>query len=364
MFNFIPLEYYTPIYYNLQLLLVLLVFLKSNTQKIDSKNSKKFLNNISFLLLIVSIIYIGFRPISGRYFTDMASYAASFERYQMNETVDFNGDVLFNFFMKFCSSVMTVEVFFLVCAMLYILPLWFACKKWFSSYSSYAFIILVTSFSFWAYGTNGIRNGIATSLFVYALSRDNMVFKLLFIAIAIGTHNSLFIPTAALAITYVYNKPKAYFYGWLLAIPISLVSGGFWEALFAGLIEDDRVSYLTEGNVNNDDFSSTGFRWDFVIYSAAAVYSAYFFIFKKKFVDETYNRLVGVYLISNAFWILVIRANFSNRFAYLSWFMMGIIIVYPFLTKIQIKQQNKVLGLILLAYFGFTYVMNVILVKE
>jgi hypothetical protein len=98
-----------------------------------------------------------------------------------------------------------------------------------------------------------------------------------------------------------------------------------------------------------------------LIYSASAIYAAYFFIFKKNFIDKNYNQLVCVYLAANGFWILVIRANFSNRFAYLSWFMMGIIIVYPFLTKIQIKKQHQVLGLVLFAYFGFTYLMNVIL---
>ena len=119
----------------------------------------------------------------------------------------------------------------------------------------------------------------------------------------------------------------------MLCIPLSLVSGGFWEGLFAGFMADERSSYLTDGNINNDSFSSSGFRWDFLLYSASAVYTAYFFIFKKNFTDQRYNRLVCVYLAANAFWVLVIRANFSNRFAYLSWFMMGIVIVYPFLTN-------------------------------
>jgi hypothetical protein len=361
MFDFIPLEYYTALYYYFLLIVVVITFMRSKSTVLTSMKSIKSNQYLGIVVLVFTILYMGLRPISGRYFGDMGTYAQSFERFQMNESVNFNGDVVFNAFMKFCSSIMSVNFFFLVCTLLYVLPLWFACKKWFKEYHFYAFLALVISFSFWAYGVNGIRNGIATSLFLYALSRDKMIFKVLFVLLAIGTHNSLLIPTAALVITYFYKNTKHYFYGWLLAIAMSLVSGGFWESLFAGLIEDDRVSYLTEGNVNNDAFSSTGFRWDFVIYSAAAVYCAYFFIFKKKFVDETYNRVVGVYLISNAFWILVIRANFSNRFAYLSWFLMGIIIVYPFLTKIQIKKQHQVLGMALLAYFGFSFLMNVIL---
>ncbi|HEY6143546.1 MAG TPA: EpsG family protein [Flavobacterium sp.] len=362
MFDFIPLENYTSIYYYVLLIVVLSVFFKSKSVVINSKQNLQSKKNIAVVLLLFSIFYMGLRPISGRYFGDMGTYAQSFERFQMNEKVNFNGDVFFNVFMKFCSNIMTVHDFFLVCSLLYILPLWFACKKWFKEYSFYAFLILLISFSFWGYGVNGIRNGIATSLFLYGLSRDKLIYKIGVIFITIGVHKSLLIPATALAITYFYKDIKKYFYVWLLCIPISLISGSFWEVLFSSFMEDDRVSYLTEGNVNEDDFSSIGFRWDFLLYSAAAVYAAYFFIFKKNFRDEKYNVLVSIYLISNAFWILVIKANFSNRFAYLSWFMMGIIIVYPFITKIQFKNQHKVLGLVLLAYFGFTFLMNVLLV--
>ncbi|MFA9189953.1 EpsG family protein [Flavobacterium sp. FZUC8N2.13] len=313
-------------------------------------------------LVIFTIFYIGFRPLSF-VFGDMGTYAEIFNKYQLGiDNSYFKEDYLFEFFIRTCAQTMSVEVFFLLCAILYVLPLWVACKKWFKDYAFYAFLALITSFSFWSFGTNGIRNGIATSIFLYALSRDKLSIKILFIIIAFGFHKSIAIPVAALILTYFYSNPKKYFYGWLLCIPLSLVSGGFWEGLFAGFMADERSSYLTDGNINNDSFSSSGFRWDFLLYSASAVYTAYFFIFKKNFTDQRYNRLVCVYLAANAFWVLVIRANFSNRFAYLSWFMMGIVIVYPFLTKIQIKKQHQVLGLVLLAYFGFTFLMNVILV--
>jgi hypothetical protein len=304
---------------------------------------------------------MGFRPISGAYFGDMGTYANSFELYQMGEANMFKEDVVFDFFMQVCAKIMSVQFFFVVCTLLYVLPLWFACKKWFKEYAYYAFLALLISFSFWAYGANGIRNGIATSLFLYALSNEKLQYKVALVLVAIGIHKSLIIPAAALGLTYFYKNPKTYFYAWLLCIPLSVVSGGFWESLFSGFMSDDRSGYLTDGNVNDDAFSSTGFRLDFLLYSASAVYCAFFFIFKKNFANEKYNRLVCVYLAANAFWILVIRANFSNRFAYLSWFLMAIIIIYPFLTKIQVNNQHKVLGVVLVAYFAFTFLMNVIL---
>jgi hypothetical protein len=344
------------------LIIAFFTFFRSSSRSINSTKNLGSIKTIGGAFLMFVTLYMGLRPIDFR-FGDMVVYNRSYEAYQYGMPMIPSSDFVFEYFMYCCAQIMTASMFFFVCALLYVLPLWAACVKWFKEYSFYAFLALVASFSFWAYGVNGIRNGIATSIFLYSLSRDKIVFKVLGILIAIGFHKSVMIPTAALVLTYFYANPKKYFYGWLTCIPLSLVSGGFWEGLFAGLMADERVSYLT-GTNERGEFSSTGFRWDFVLYSASAVYAAYFFIFKNKFVDPTYNRLVCVYLAANGFWILVIRANFSNRFAYLSWFMMGIVIVYPFLTKIQIKNQHRVLGLVLLAYFAFTYLMNVILMPS
>lgn len=360
MFDFIPLEYYTSYYYYFLLIVVLVVFFRSKVKVISDSRNLKDIQSLGVVLLLITLSYMGLRPISGYYFGDMSTYANDFLRLQQGY-INTSTDKGFIFFTQLSAQVMSVQMYFLVCAILYVLPLWAACKKWFKDYSFYAFLAVITSFSFWSYGTNGIRNGIATSIFLYALSREKIVFKILLVFIAMSFHNSIIIPAVALILTYFYANPKKYFYGWLLCIPLSLVSGGFWEGLFAGLMADERVSYLTGAN-ERGEFSSTGFRWDFLLYSASAVYAAFFFIFKKNFTDQRYNQLVCIYLAANGFWILVIRANFSNRFAYLSWFMMWIVIVYPFLTKIQIKKQHQVLGLVLLAYFGFTFLMNVILV--
>lgn len=361
MIDIIPLEYYTPIFYYFLVVIVLFTFINAQSGTINSANNTLFLRNIGILLLIVIIPYMGLRPISGRYFGDTSTYAVFFQNYQNGATILPGSDYLFHLFTKFCSKLMTINIYFLVCAMLYIIPLYSACKAWFKNYWGYAFLFLVASFSFWVAGTNGVRSAIATSFILLAFSRKSLTSKIFWFVLAIGFHKSMLLLVGAYCLTLVVQKPKWYFYGWLLCIPLSLAAGGFWETLFAGLIEDDRVSYLIAGNMGDDKFSSTGFRWDFLLYSSAAVYAAYYFIYKKKFVDENYSKLVSIYLTVNAFWILVIRANFSNRFAYLSWFMMGIIICYPLLTQMILKNQNKKIGYIMLGYFAFTFFMNVII---
>lgn len=364
MIDWIPITYYTTLYYQILLALVLVTVLHSQLLLIDEQKNKNFTAFSGNFLLFFVLLYMGLRPING-VFTDMVTYAQLFEKITDGYDVNLNEDVGFDFFIRLSTKIMTVEMFFFVCAIIYVLPLWYLSNKWFGQYWFYAFLMLAGSFSFWAYGTNGIRNGLATSLFLLALAfNQRKLIMVLFLLLSCSMHKSMLLPSLAYGLTLINNDPKKYFLGWLAAIPLSLVLGGFWENLFGGLgFGDDRMSYLTAGNVNDDAFSSTGFRWDFVVYSATGVFAGYYFVIKKGFNDKIYHHLLNTYLVVNAFWILIIRANFSNRFAYLSWFMLGLVIVYPFLKQKMIPNQFKTMGLILFGYFFFTYLMNVILMK-
>lgn len=352
--DLIPLEIYTPILYYVLALIVIINYLRLQNGFV--------INKTGILLVFFLIAYMGLRPISGFYFGDMANYYRFFESYQQGEPITQTDDLFFHYFTKLCSAIMNANFYFLVCALLYIYPLFLVSKKWLKAYWYYAFLLIVSSFSFWAYGTNGIRNGIAGSIFLLAVSRDKRVWQSILLFVAINFHKTMLLPTMGFVIAQFYNKPKHFMWFWVLCIPLSFIGGGVWESLFASIgFGDDRLSYLTEGNVNDDKFSGTGFRWDFLIYSATAVYAGWYFIVKKKFNDKIYNNLFITYLFANAFWILVIRANFSNRFAYLSWFMMAVIIAYPFLRSNLIKNQSKSFAKVLLLYFLFTFFMNVIL---
>lgn len=177
--------------------------------------------------------------------------------------------------------------------------------------------------------------------------------------LAVMFHKTLLLPVFAYAITYFYNNPKFYLMCWLSAIPLSIALGSFWESLFASIgFADDRLSgYLVSDDIEQ---ASNSFRFDFLFYSAFPVFAGWYFIFKKQFNDKIYFQLFNTYLITNGFWILVIRANFSNRFAYLSWFLMSLIIVYPFLKEWFFNKQHIILGRVILFYFSFTFLMYVI----
>ncbi len=359
MNTFVPLEYYQTFYYSVVLVMVSLVYL--NSLKSDFQEKKIF--GIVFLLFV--LFYIGLRPISF-VFVDMGIYNRLFESYQLGEPFDSDKDVFFDYFIYLSSKVMTAEFFFLICACLYVIPLYSASKRIFQEYWFYGFLILVASLSFWAYGVNGIRNGIATSLFLYAISFTNKRNIIILLILTTFIHKSLMLPCLAYLLSNFYTDTKKYLIFWFTCIPVSLALGSVLSTFFLslGLVEESRIAgYFDENDeALEDSLLKVGFRWDFLLYSATGVFAGYYFIIKKGFKDAYYSKIYNTYLISNSIWILVISANFSNRFAYLSWFMLGLVIIYPFLKMKFFHNQHELTSRIIFIYYLFTFIMGVIFV--
>ena len=313
----------------------------------------------SFLFLFV-LFYMGTRPVNA-IFQDMAVYSELYKRIQGGASMMVKKDYIFNYFMIYSAKTMDVRWFFFLCTLIYTIPCYLFSKKYGGKYWFFVFFIFVGSYMFWPFGTNGIRNGLGTSIFILGICfYDRKILMYALMALAFGMHSSVIIPIAAFAVSGIYKNPKAYLYIWLAAIPLSLVGGGFWESLFGGLGfgGDTRAEdYLTKENADKDVFAYTGFRWDFLFYSSFAAFAGWYFIFKKEITDKFYIHLWGTYMIANAFWILIIRANFSNRFAYLSWFLMAPVIAYPMLRYKLFPNQYRIVGLVLAFYYLFTYFM-------
>lgn len=360
MFDLIPLQSYGPFYFYVMLFVVVITFFWTQTSSLFSRKGRSFQRGMGVFILLFTLLYIGFRPING-VFLDMMTYNRMFERYASGEAITTDKDLFFHYFTKYASQIMSADFYFFLCAAVYIIPLFLVSKKWFKANWFLGFLFMVTAFSFWNFATNGIRNGMAGSVFLLGVSQKKRIGQILVIFLAINFHKTMLLPAMAFAASFFINKPKLMIVIWITCIPLSLAAGGVFENLIAGIgFGDDRLSYLTD-EVDSGRFSSVGFRWDFLLYSATAVAAGWYFIIKKKYQDPIYLQLFTTYVLTNAFWILVIRANFSNRFAYLSWFMLGFVIIYPLLKKKMVKDQQKLIGLILLIYFSFTFLLNVIL---
>jgi len=363
MIDFIPLKNYFYFFINSALCMLLFMLLHTSALK-GNEGKVVFFNRVfGYSSLFILIAYIGLRPLSEYYFVDMATYGHIFTTYAQGAPMSDEGDIGFVIFTYIASKLISLQTYFFVCACMYIIPLFVAARRWFPKHYFFVFFMLVCSFSFYTYGVNGMRNGIATSFFILALSYDKKVIPMVFwFALSVLFHKSMSLPLLVFILANFYHNMKFYFIAWLSSIFVSLTIGGFVIGIFASLgFGDDRLNAYLNNAPMAGKFSSTGFRWDFLLYSAIPIIMGYLYIFKFKVTDKFYHKLLKTYLLTNAFWVMVIRANFSNRFAYLSWFLMALVIFYPPFKQNIWDQQFKKIGYLMLGYFAITYVLTVIL---
>ena len=315
------------------------------------------------------IILLGLRPVFAmKYFGDSSTYAAHYETILNTNFQDEESDWLWLYLMYYCRYIgLGTSDFFLLVTFLYIGGQVLCCYVLMRNNPWLAVLLCFASFSFFSYGVNGLRNGLACSFVLVGLSLiggSNKVGKILAVLCLMTAtffHKSTTLPVlACLLACFLIRKPKTALWFWLVSIPISLTAGSMVESVFLDLGFDDRLTYYLAGQDDEEmmnQFSDTGFRWDFLLYSAAPVLLIWYATVKRSFDDRSYNIIAVTYLISNAFWIMIIRAAFSSRFAYLSWFVYPIVLAYPLLRFNMWEKQNRKAAYILMAYALFTLIM-------
>ena len=344
---------YAPLFYNLVLILCCI-----KTQYVH-KDDHQLMWVISFFLAIV----IGVRPIT-IHFADTIGYAHVYADSDIVSLKDClqTKDYIFNILMCLFRRVgLSIHVFFTFISIVYIgFSAWTA-QRISKRYAYLIFLCIIGSFSFYSYGVNGIRNGMAVTLVMLALTfvENKKVVALPLLWCATGIHGSSYLPIACMLVSYFYKSTKMYIIIWLASIVFVNIDSHSVESflLNLGWVEDDRFSRYLVGMDNKQDFTHVGFRWDFLLYSAVPIYVAYYFIVKKGFQDSLYKLFANTYILANAFWVLVINASFSNRFAYLSWFLYAIVLVYPFLFYPNLPKRKKMITYVAMGNVLFTWVM-------
>lgn len=315
---------------------------------------------ITILLAVFAALCMGMYPVSVDIYTgtDRNHYALSFLAIQKNLDTEYSistNDPIFATYGYFLSKYTTVFGFFIITALIYVGNYMLAARKLASRYSYVLFLMVLITFQFFGYGTNTIRAGFAASFIALALAYSDKLWKMaIFLVIGIGCHYSMIVPTGAILLARYFDKTKLYFYLWFAAIIVSAVSGDYFTELFSSLTDDQRTDYLL---ADENTTYNVGFRIDFILYSCAPLLLGYWYIYKRKFESKIYKQMYNAYIIANIFWILVIRAEFSDRFAYLSWFMMPFLLMYPLLTERIVKGQNRKIALIMFCQLAFTYFM-------
>ena len=317
------------------------IYSRMPDSRIDSQKPTSSITG--WMIALIFAIFFGFRPISGYYFVDMAKYYFSYiNGWGTHHTFDWNaGNYLFdNLILEMASLEIDPSVFFFVIALIYFLGTFVAMQKLFPKDALLGFVAFLGAFSTYSYGTNGIKAGAAAALFLCAIAyRHNRVLCLMFLFLTLGFHHSMIMPVAAFIICSFFKKPKYYFILWVACVLVAALHISAFQELFALMSDEQGAIYLNA--IDTDWGGKSGFRIDFIIYSAMPVLVGYITIFKYKVKSENYNFILNLYMLTNAIWMLCMYAAFTNRIAYLSWLMYPVVLIYPFLNKRFMPRQYK-----------------------
>lgn len=343
------------IYENIYLCIILILTL-------SNVNKRRILNETenlvpSLLLCLFLIFFIGFRP---HEFGDSMNYSQWWGRSGWEGFTWETSNVIFDNLYGWMATVFpdATPLFVLLAAMYFTFML-LACRKFFPANTYLAFLVCLGAFSTFSYGTNGLKAGVAASLFLVSLAyRDKIWLSIIFLLLSWGFHHSMQLPVTAYVITLFLKKKEWFFYGWLFCFFMAVCHIAVFQELFASATDESGVNYL----IGVDEFNTVkGFRLDFVLYSTMPVIMGYYVKFKCKLVDKLYDIMLNTYLVCNGIWMLCMYANFTNRIAYLSWFMYPLVLFYP---CFSIKNEDHPLVLkrkkFILFHLGFTILMALI----
>lgn len=340
------------------------------------KDDKSFFTSLNFkwlslLIFIFYVLFFGFRPT--RFLNesnDTTLYTVMFEYVKSGhwtDNLDKLGEPFFRWIELLCAKRTDATGWYIVIASFYMGGMAFSTFRLLSKHTIIATAFFITSFCFMAYGGNGIRNGMATSIALIGLTivslqvldkkKLPLIVGFLLLVLSVFTHRSMVLVVIIATIAFfIMKNVKFNLLLWLICVVVAAVFGNYLTPIFTTLTGDERAIYYAMSDIDISLFSKTGFRWDFVLYSSLPIILASWTSFFGKPVDKTYDFLINTYILTNAFWVLINQIAYSNRFAYLSWFMMPIVLAYP-LCKIQmVKHQSLLCALFLVVQLGLLYV--------
>ena len=362
--NFIPAQYYYYIYLTLVLILTLYL-LNSQTHKVSTmtlvERSHVEANWSWLYLALFFALFVGLRPTS-KVFVDMLGYARLWFWSIHNYTGWNAQNIIFDGIPFLLNKFGLGYIYFFVfIALIYFVGTAYAMKRLLGRNALIGYVVWLAAFSTFSYATNGIKAGAAATLFLLAISfYDRKWIAAIFLLLSFGFHHSMRMPVGVFILCLFLERPKAYFWFWVVCLVLAasgVTSIMTWLGEMLKADDEHGANYLL---INNEYGARTGFRPDFVLYSAVPVALGYWVIFKKKFNSKAYTFFWSVYVVINAFWLLCMNASFTNRIAYLSWCIYPLVIIYPFLTKQFMVRQIPMMRTVVTYNLLFTIFMTVI----
>lgn len=355
----IPYRYYHPLYLSIVIILTLYCMFKYSRFESDRVLycNKKGPQISALLVTIFFTIFFGLRPLAS-IFVDMFNYNETYLLIQNNEPYfDFDKDadnLLFDNLMSYFSITgFEISIFFLFIATIYFGCMYWSIKTIFPNDVLYALIIYIGAFSSFSYGTNGIKSGAAASIFLLAFAYYKKPLLIaLFSFISLGFHHSMTLCIVALILAYIIQDNKYFYFFWIGCLLLSFVHINGFTEFFSQFTDERGQKYLLSQELAQDTF--VGFRWDFILYGLPPILIGLWANYKHGINDRLYHLLLSTYLITNGIWMLCMYIPFNNRIAYLSWFILPIVSIYPFL-KLRLKTRQYIqLNYVAALYLAFT----------
>lgn len=307
---------------------------------------------LNYFILFFGALFFANEPIE--IYSDKWNYQNVFNSIIDNTTTSLinteSGFYFYNKIIAFFTN--TSVVYFFITALLYLVGyLYFIHKTFAPAYRSLVFVLMIAALGFYGYGTNTIRQGLALSLFMFVFMERKISLKLILGSLlAVLIHKSLLFVVVVNFFVLKYNRKDNFIPVWIFFLGLSIILGDSFVNFFGDFLIDSDArmnSYL------NDDFENyeTGFKLNFLIYSILPIVFGWY-IKRKGFEDSFFDKIFSLYVLLNAFWLLVIRMSFTDRFAYLSWFLIPFIFIYPFSKGKSLPNQNFwIAGLMLVIAF-------------
>lgn len=357
----ISAEYYVIIFYIIVFIGTLIVLRNNNDNiRVEFQNRKE--SRTAFFLAIFFSLFIGLRPISIE-FVDMVGYAGRYDWLQNSGQIyslDTDNWLFDNLILYSAHNGYTKQLFFCVISIIYYLISYLAIRIIFKNNITAAYLVWLGSFSTFSYGVNGIKAGAAAAIFLLAIALyHKKLLAILFALVSLGFHHSMILCVIAYIVVSLFKKPKYYFYFWIFCFVIAALHITFFQILFGNYTDEQGSNYLL--TTSGEQFGGRGgFRLDFIIYSSVPVIIGYIALFKKKLKSEKYALIYNFYLLTNGVWMLCMYASFTNRIAYLSWFVYPVVLIYPLLEMAWRPARNQVFRYVALGNIIFTIFMTFI----
>ena len=334
------------------LVLVLPIIVYSINLIIKSNYGKGRLKTISPTIAIIhAIVFSLIMAYSDPEFGDKKLYSDFYNNIiyiYMHEDYKDSGWMAYVFFIKSFVNSNNPIYFFCITAFIYTFSYcYYGYRTSSTKFWGYFIILASGMMGFYSYGVNTIRNGFALGMIMIAMANKKWYTQIPFFLLAFTFHKSCLLVILAYYFAKYYSNIKVASIIWIICFFAAAAGTSilpYMDAL-GGL--DSRIeSYAFS---ENEDYNR-GFRLDFIVYSLIPAIICLYWIIKYQIEDKKYRSLLTMYILINAFWLLVITMPYTNRIAYLSWFLIPTLITYPFFNYLITYNKQKMFNMATLLF--------------